>query len=338
MDQRTRPVELVPTPGAVVGMSRQLLASGSGWRVVDVAYTSDPDKPLLRDQHDLVTIAAVVAGSFQYRSAHGSEMLAPGALLLGNAGSTYECSFEHSRGDRCISFNYTHECVEKLSEGFPVAKRIEFRTHKIPPIPEILPLAARTAMQTVVPDAGLWEELSLTVAGDVLALLSGDARCRRRQASRNERRISDVLQVIESRHTEPLSIADLAGIACMSPYHFIRIFRDVVGVTPYQYLLRTRLQHAAVDLGTTKEPISTIAFDAGFGDLSTFTEMFRRAFDLSPGQYREGVELGTVEAAGCRRPDDAQVAPERAKDVRLPAGMSWPASARQIATAAASPS
>ena len=139
-------------------------------------------------------------------------MLAPGALLLGNAGSTYECSFEHSRGDRCISFNYTPECIEETLEGLPAAKRIEFRTHRIPPIPEILPLAARTAMQTVVQDVALWEELSLAIAGDVFAVLSGDTRSNGRQINRSEGRISDALQVIETRYAEPLSVAELASI------------------------------------------------------------------------------------------------------------------------------
>ena len=292
MDHET--VKPLPARAAAAGISRQVLAVGRGWRVVDAAYTCDPGKRLLEDRHDFVTIAAVVSGSFQYRSVHGTETLAPGALLLGNAGSMYECSFEHSPGDRCIGFYYTQECLEQISEGLPAAMRTEFRTHRIPPIPEILPLAAWAAMQTVVQDTVRWEELSFAVAGDVLTLLSGDARSDHRQTGRNERRISGVLQVIESRHVEPLSIAELAGIAGMSPYHFMRIFRDVVGVTPYQYLLRTRLRHAAVDLGTTQEPISAIAFDAGFGDLSTFAAMFRRAFGLSPGRYRAEVNSGRL--------------------------------------------
>jgi AraC family transcriptional regulator len=100
--------------------------------------------------------------------------------------------------------------------------------------------------------------------------------------------------VIESRHTEPFAIAELASIACMSPCHFMRTFRDAVGVTPYQYLLRTRLRYVAIDLGTTNEPVSAIAFDAGFGDLSTFAGMFRRVFGLSPGRYREEVNAGRL--------------------------------------------
>ena len=72
----------------------------------------------------------------------------------------------------------------------------------------------------------------------------------------------------------------------MSLYHFLRVFRDVVGVTPYQFLLRTRLRHAAIGLANTDEPVSTIALANGFGDLSTFIATFRRVFGLAPRAYR----------------------------------------------------
>jgi AraC family transcriptional regulator len=72
----------------------------------------------------------------------------------------------------------------------------------------------------------------------------------------------------------------------MSLYHFLRVFRDVVGVTPYQLLVRTRLRHAAIGLATTNEPISAIALANGFGDLSTFISTFRRVFGLAPREYR----------------------------------------------------
>ena len=91
---------------------------------------------------------------------------------------------------------------------------------------------------------------------------------------------------------EPLSIAELASAACMSSYHFIRTFRDVAEVTAYRYLIQTRLRHAAIGLGTTSEPISAIAFGAGFGDLSTFAEAFRRAFDPTPSHNQSTVGAG----------------------------------------------
>ena len=68
----------------------------------------------------------------------------------------------------------------------------------------------------------------------------------------------------------------------MSPYHFLRTFRAVVGMTPHQYILHTRLHRAAVRLRRTADSISAIAFAAGFNDLSTFNRRFARIMGLSP--------------------------------------------------------
>lgn len=100
------------------------------------------------------------------------------------------------------------------------------------------------------------------------------------------RRVTAALRRIEAEAGEPLSLADLAGEAAMSPYHFLRTFCRVAGLTPHQYLLRTRLHRAAVRLRRSLEPVSTIAFDTGFADLSTFNRRFRRMMGASPGAYR----------------------------------------------------
>ena len=72
----------------------------------------------------------------------------------------------------------------------------------------------------------------------------------------------------------------------MSPYHFLRTFRAVVGMTPHQFLLRTRLHRAAVRLRQSNEDVSAIALDAGFNDLSTFNRRFRQLMGQSPRLYR----------------------------------------------------
>jgi AraC family transcriptional regulator len=72
----------------------------------------------------------------------------------------------------------------------------------------------------------------------------------------------------------------------MSPYHFLRTFRAVVGMTPHQFILHTRLNRAAIRLRRTSESISAIAFATGFGDLSTFNRRFQRVMGQSPSAYR----------------------------------------------------
>ena len=72
----------------------------------------------------------------------------------------------------------------------------------------------------------------------------------------------------------------------MSKYHFLRVFRRLTGMTPYQYLLSARMRRAALALASSRRPVLAIALDSGFGDLSTFNHRFRAAFGLTPTQYR----------------------------------------------------
>ena len=72
----------------------------------------------------------------------------------------------------------------------------------------------------------------------------------------------------------------------MSKYHFLRVFRRLTGMTPYQYLLSARMRRAALELASSRRPVLDIALDSGFGDLSTFNHRFRATFGATPTQYR----------------------------------------------------
>ena len=95
-----------------------------------------------------------------------------------------------------------------------------------------------------------------------------------------------VLRELETRTDEPQTLAELARIAGLSRYHFLRTFKAMTGVTPHQWLLRARLRDAAERLATTREPITEIALEVGFEDLSNFIRTFRAEFGLSPRAYR----------------------------------------------------
>jgi AraC-like DNA-binding protein len=81
-------------------------------------------------------------------------------------------------------------------------------------------------------------------------------------------------------------VIGLARMAGLSPYHFLRAFKATTGVTPHQWLLRTRLRAAAERLAMTKASVTDIALEVGFEDLSNFTRTFRAEFGASPREYR----------------------------------------------------
>jgi AraC family transcriptional regulator len=213
-------------------------------------------------------------------------VLAPGALLLGNDCHCFECSHEHGVGDRCLSFRLAPEFQETVVSSVPGARRASFSVPRLPPHDRLLPVIAAAEAAGDDGDAGAFEELVLRIAGAVSGALNESKTRPPAPGVRDERRISAALRYIESSVDESLSIAGLAQVAAMSPYHFLRTFRALVGMTPHQFILYTRMKRAAISLRRTHENISAIAFAAGFGDLSTFNRRFQRIFGLSPGAFR----------------------------------------------------
>ena len=260
------------------------LASGAGWSVSDVVCTAGPHDPPFEERHHAACIAAVTQGTFQYRSRRGSAVLAPGSVLLGNEGACFECGHEHATGDRCLSFHFAPDHLEEVAAAVPGARQTMFAVPNLPPLPSLLRLVA--AAEAARDDGAALEELALRVAGAVIAVLVDPPKAMPAPNARDARRVTEALRRIEAGASEPLTLAELARAAAMSSYHFLRTFRQLVGMTPYQFVLRTRLHRAAVRLRRSDVPISTIAFDAGFNDLSTFNRRFRRLMGASPRIYR----------------------------------------------------
>jgi len=269
-----------------MALTSHLLASGCGWRVDDVICTCGPHDRPFEEQHDDACVAAVTGGTFRYRSTQGSAVLAPGALLLGNARHSFECSHEHGVGDRCLSFHFTPAFLEDVAVAVPGARGIAFTAASLPPHAAVLPITAAAETARDNGDQAEFAELALRLAGIVAAALAGSKGVARAPSRRDERRITAALRRIEARVAEPLALSDLAREVAMSPYHFLRTFRAIVRMTPHQYILYTRLHRAAACLRRTSESVSTIAFAAGFNDLSTFNRRFQRIMGQSPSAYR----------------------------------------------------
>jgi AraC family transcriptional regulator len=272
-----------------MSLAAKLLASGTGWRVSDMVCTSGPGDPCHVEQHSAYSIALVTDGNFQYRTAQGSALLTPGSLLLGNDGACFECGHQHTRGDRCVAFHFSPALFESVVSAVPGAKRLALSAPRLPPVPSVLALlAAAQCLRDGGAAAEEFQELALQLAGAVCAALNGDSRRspRRPPTPRDERRVAAALRHIETQHGVRLTVDELAAEAAISPFHFLRIFEQVVGVTPGQYMLRTRLRRAAVRLRRSNDAIAVIALDCGFDDLSTFNRQFRRTTGLTPGAYR----------------------------------------------------
>lgn len=93
--------------------------------------------------------------------------------------------------------------------------------------------------------------------------------------------------LVDARYFEPLTVADLAAAAALSPAYFSREFKRLYGESPHEYLLTRRLERAAALLRTTNRTVTEIAFSVGLTSLGSFTTSFRRIYGRSPKAYRE---------------------------------------------------
>jgi AraC family transcriptional regulator len=264
-----------------MSMRMQLLACGPGWRVEDVACSAGPDDRPFEEQHDLVCVAAVTRGTFEYRTPDGRATLVPGALMLGNPGACFECGHEHGVGDRCLSFHFDPGFFEEIVAAVPRARRMTFTMPRLAPSEALLPVI--TAAEAVDDELG-FEEAALRVAAAAVTVESAAGGAVRNL--RHERRVIEALRRIEAAPDAPVTLRQLARGAAMSPYHFLRTFCVIAGVTPYQFVLTQRLRRAALRLRRTTDPIAAIAYEAGFNDLSTFNRRFRRIMGMTPGSWR----------------------------------------------------
>jgi AraC-like DNA-binding protein len=100
------------------------------------------------------------------------------------------------------------------------------------------------------------------------------------------RRLHRAKDFIDSCYQQPIQLPQIARIAQLSRYHFLRLFKAAFNETPYQYLTRRRLETARTLLATTDIPITQICYEAGFEDLSAFGRLFRQFSGLSPKAFR----------------------------------------------------
>jgi len=94
-----------------------------------------------------------------------------------------------------------------------------------------------------------------------------------------------VIEYVEANLEKGITIRELAALAERSPHHFIRMFRETVGVTPHQYVLERRLDRARELLQRRTMKLAEIGLQVGFGSQSHFTSAFHRAFGVTPAEF-----------------------------------------------------
>ena len=250
--------------------------------VVDFRCAAGPDDPAFPERHQAFSISYVRHGTFGYRVRGQQFDMVAGAVLIGFPGDEFMCTHDHACGDECLSFQLAPEVADSIGSGDKVWKR-----GALPPLAQIMVLG-ELAQAAARGSSGVGlDEVGMLLAMRFAALVSGRSQQLRRASPRDRRRAVESALWLDANAHEPVDLECAARRAGLSPYHFLRLFARIVGVTPHQYLLRSRLRRAARALAEDDRAVSDIALDVGFADLSNFVRTFHRAAGVSPRSFRQ---------------------------------------------------
>ena len=267
-------------------MAAQAVLQREALSVFDYRCTAGPDDRPFVELHDCFSVAYVRKGSFGYRVRGHTFELVAGSILVGRPGDEYVCTHDHHVcGDECLSFQLAPGLAEVLGNAPQI-----WRSGGLPPLPELIVLGelAQAAAEGSS-DVGL-DEVGLLLAARFIEVASGQRRKPTQTTARDRRRAVQAALWMDANAHEPVDLEGAAREVGLSPFHFLRLFANVLGVTPHQYLVRSRLRHAARLLADDNSSITGIALDVGFADLSNFVRTFRRAAGVSPRSFRRAAK------------------------------------------------
>jgi AraC-like DNA-binding protein len=249
--------------------------------VSDFRCTTGPDDKPFIEQYGSHSISYVRKGSFGCSTRGRSFELVTGSILVGYPGDEFMCTHDHVCGDECLSFFLVPELVDMIG-----GELAAWRLGAVPPLPELMVLAELAQAAAIGrSDIGL-EEIGQIFACRFVEVVTGQARKAPQTTARDRRRAVETALWLEANSHRAIDLDNAAEQAGVSPFHFLRTFSSVLGVTPHQYLVRSRLKHAARLLAGEEIPITDIAYDVGFGDLSNFVRTCHRAAGVSPRSFR----------------------------------------------------
>jgi AraC family transcriptional regulator len=123
-----------------------------------------------------------------------------------------------------------------------------------------------------------------------------------RASTREElwRRVNRARDYLHAHLSAPISLSDVATAACLSPFHFLRVFQAVFHQTPHEYLNDCRLGRAKFLLEKTRIPVTAICLECGFSSLGSFSALFHNRCGMSPRAWRKSRGIATEEISKIR--------------------------------------
>ncbi len=246
---------------------------------------------VVREYRTPLSIKAVAAGQARYETPQGRYLVTPDVFLLLNDGQQYDMDVPAAWGTTTLCPFFAAGFVEAAVASLCTADEKQLDGVEVRPVEfceRLYPMTGAVAevLRRPRPIEDFFHDLA-----NALAQLRDDVRRDMarfpavRLATREElyRRLHRARDFIASCYAEPLSVADVARVAAMSPFHLHRAFKRAFGVTPMRFLQSRRLAAARAMLGRGAR-VTDVCFAVGFESLGSFSALYRRRFGAPPSR------------------------------------------------------
>ena len=226
-----------------------------------------------KDYNPLPSISLPLSSHFNYITYKRNHQLHAGTTLFERGQIDYKVSKTRNSKDKTLSF-----LIDDENLILPIAEnevtRVVGRTVPINfLINKVLQSTSKLSTETLCLEI---IEMALNINPMSPALVN----------TVNISQIDDSRHFIVNNFARDITIGDIARAACLSTFHFIRVFKKMLGYSPYQYLMAYRLERAK-SLLKNDASVSDVAFDVGFNSLENFSYSFRKCTGLSPSEFKK---------------------------------------------------
>lgn len=265
--------------------------------------TSYPDHFFVeRHWHNYVEILLIIKGSYLFEINLENHILKEGDICILNSEELHQITGQSSDAvhevllfdPKILDFSYTDEWEEEYIAPFLVRSLIaqNILHPEDDGYPEFRKTLKKLIAEALRKDLGWYIKCKLLLL-EIFHLMTAHGMlfpAKEAMSAADARKIDrykTIISYIESHYEEPVSLQQLADtIPCNSQY-LCRFFREIAGVSPIQYLISYRLERACSLLLQTSKPVTEIALDCGFDNISYFIRKFKASKGCTPKEYRE---------------------------------------------------
>jgi AraC family transcriptional regulator len=270
--------------------------SSSGWSDIHLELFQQPKFSTAEHHHPMHVIAcglafgnSVGAGARWLDGKLQQEPRQAGDIAVIPAGVAHRCSWDTTVQFIILAIEPTF--LQQTGQDWVNPDQIELMP-RFATEPDILIQSLILTLKTEIETGGIGSHLLVDSLKTTLAIHLLRHYCTTQPNPPNDSdglsqaKLRQVVDYIHAQLHQDLRLSEIAAIAQMSPYHFLRLFKQSTSLTPHQYILQRRIEQSKLLLHHSELSIAQIASQVGFADQSHFTRCFKRTMGVTPRQFQ----------------------------------------------------